>query len=365
MSTAPTERTTGAAVPVEHARAAAPERHQPEPHQPDPHQPDPQRPELSVVVPLVDEAESLPQLLHEVRTALDPSVPGAPRSWELVLVDDGSRDGSWDVVQRLVADDERVVGLRLRRNFGKSAALAAGVSASRGELVAMMDADLQDDPAELPALLARIEAGADLVSGHKVDRKDPLHKRLPSRLYNRVTGLVTGLRLNDHNCGLKVARREVFEHLPLYGELHRYIAALAHSAGFAVEEKGVNHRARVHGRSKFGLERYARGALDLLTVVALTRFGRRPNHLLGGAGILLGVLGGAVLAYLAVVWAVTAEPIGDRPLLLAGVLLVLVGVQLVSLGILAELLVSRRLREDEPLRLVAEQSVHGRGPGRG
>ena len=246
-------------------------------------------------------------------------------------------------------------GLRLRRNFGKSAALAAGFQASNGPIIATLDGDLQDDPAEIPAMVARLDEPADLVAGRKADRRDPLSKRLPSKVFNFFTSLVTGLRLRDHNCGLKVARREVFESAVLYGEMHRFFAAISHAQGFTVVEQPVNHRARTHGSSKFGFERYVRGGLDLLTVVTLTRYGRRPAHLFGGIGLVLGLAGFLILLYLTGIWAFTDQSIGNRPLLLMGVLFVLVAVQLTSLGVLGELIISKDAAESDPLRHVAER----------
>lgn len=314
----------------------------------------PVTPALSVVVPLKDEVESLATLVAQVRAALTDRVSG---TWELVLVDDGSTDGSWAEVCRLAREDPAVRGLRLRTNKGKSAALAAGIAATTGPVIVTLDADLQDDPEEIPALLAALDSGADLVSGYKVDRHDRLDKRLPSKLYNRVTSLVTGLQLNDHNCGLKAGRRDVFEGVPLHGELHRYITATAHAAGWRVVEQPVRHRPRLHGRSKFGLERYSRGALDLLTVVTLTRFGRRPGHLFGGTGLLSMLAGLTVLVYLSAIWAFTDQAIGGRPLLLLGVLLMVLGVQLLSTGMLAELQLSRQLSSEDPHADVAETTA--------
>jgi glycosyltransferase involved in cell wall biosynthesis len=310
-------------------------------------------PRLSVVVPLKDEEPSLAELVRQVRAAMATCDSGG---WELIFVDDGSTDGSWGRILELAAEEPHVRGLRLRANFGKSAALAAGVSAAVGQIVVTLDADLQDDPAEIPALLADLRAGADLVSGYKVSRQDPWSKRLPSKVFNRVTSIVFGLKLHDHNCGLKVARREVLEGVPLYGELHRYVAATAHADGWRVVERPVNHRARQHGTSKFGAERYVRGALDLLTVVALTRFGRRPAHLFGGIGAVAMVAGLLILTYLSGVWAFTDEPIGDRPLLLLGVLLLVTSVQLLSTGMLAELQVHKQSLLDDPRRRVLEQT---------
>ena len=313
------------------------------------------RVDISVLVPIKDEVESLKQLSDEITRALDEGAdPSVNSRWELILIDDGSIDGSWDEIVRLSGQDPRIRGLRFRRNFGKSAALAAGLAASSGQIIATLDGDLQDDPAELPSMIARLDQPVDLVAGHKAERKDPLTKRLPSKVFNFFTSLVTGLKLRDHNCGLKVGRREAFSSVPLYGEMHRFLAAICHANGFTVVEQSVNHRPRVHGSSKFGLERYARGGLDLLTVVTLTRFSRRPAHLLGGVGLTLGLIGMAILIYLSGIWLFTDQAIGGRPLLLMGVLLVLVAVQLTSLGLLAEMMINRDAMADDRMRYVIE-----------
>ncbi|MGW0890282.1 glycosyltransferase family 2 protein [Saccharopolyspora sp. NPDC002578] len=309
--------------------------------------------EVSLLAPAKNEGESLPKLFAEITAAMD----AQPRSWELLVVDDGSTDDSWRVITEHAAVDPRVRGLRLRRNFGKAAALAAGVAEVRGRLLVTLDADLQDDPAEVPRLLAELDAGADLVSGHKAQRKDPLGKRLPSKFFNWMTGVITGLRLSDHNCGLKAARTEVYRRVPLYGELHRYIPALAHQLGYRVRELPVHHRAREHGTSKYGLERYVRGALDLLTVVALTRYGRRPAHLFGGLGVVAGSLGTLILLYLTGVWVFTENSIGTRPLLTLGILLEIFSVQMISTGLLAELVLHRTGRDEDVTDLVADSTT--------
>jgi len=306
--------------------------------------------DMSILVPVKDEAESLDQLAKEVILVLE-----GIRTWELIFVDDGSTDHSWAKIVDLAETDSRIRGIRFRRNFGKSAALAAGFANSNGEIIVTLDGDLQDDPSEIPALLARLEEPADLVAGYKAERHDPWGKRMASKVFNFFTGLVTGLRLKDHNCGLKVARRDAFAAVPLYGEMHRYIAAIAHAQGFRVVEEAVNHRPRMHGKSKFGLERYARGGLDLLTVLGLTRYTHRPAHLFGGVGLGLGVLGMAILVYLTGVWLFTDQSIGSRPLLLLGVLLVLVAVQLASLGLLAEMMVNREAAGENDLRHITER----------
>lgn len=312
-------------------------------------------PLVSVLVPVKDEEESLKQLIAETADALTPeSDVERARHWELIFIDDGSVDDSWQAVIDLSQAHDNVGGIRLRRNFGKSEALSAGLSIARGEIIVTMDGDLQDDPAELPRMIDQIDESVDLVVGHKAERRDPLSKRWASRVFNFVTSIVTGLRLRDHNCGLKVGKRAVFERVPLYGEMHRFIAAIAHAQGFRVVEQPVNHRPRQFGFSKFGIERYARGGLDLLTVVTLTRYNRRPAHLFGGIGIIVGLIGGALLIYLTALWLFTDQSIGNRPLLLLGVLLVLLAVQLVSLGVLAELIVSQRVQREDRDRNVIE-----------
>ena len=318
----------------------------------------PQRIYLSVLIPVKDEVDSLKQLTAELTEVLADVVVSGMRSpdWELIFIDDGSTDGSWERIVELAAQDVRVKGLRFRRNLGKSAALAAGLEASSGEIIATMDGDLQDDPSELPKMISRLDDPADLVAGHKTRRQDPRGKRVASRLFNFFTSLMTGLKLQDHNCGLKVGRREVFMAVPLYGEMHRFFAAMSHAHGFRVVEQPVNHRARQFGSSKFGMERYVRGGLDLLTVITLTRYNRRPAHLLGGIGLALGFIGGAILLYLSGVWFFTDQPIGSRPLLLMGVLFVLVAVQLTSLGLLAELILNRAVTDEDPLTHVTDRA---------
>jgi glycosyltransferase involved in cell wall biosynthesis len=304
---------------------------------------------LSIIVPVFDEAESLPTLADEIRAACTANAV----EFEVVLVDDGSRDASWEIIARLAAEDPRFRGIRFRRNFGKAAALTAAMRASRGELLMMMDADLQDDPAEIPKFLAALESGYDVVNGWKQRRLDPWHKVWPSRVFNGMIGSLTGLRLHDHNCGLKLFRRAVADEIRIYGELHRFIAVLAHARGFRVTELVVHHRERKHGRSKYGIRRFLRGFLDLLTVKFLTGFGQRPQHMLGAVGLTFLGLGALGLAYLGAVWLVTQTglsdlgPIGSRPLLAYSVAATLLGGQALSLGLLAELIVSNTVRPED------------------
>lgn len=315
--------------------------------------------DVSLLVPVKDEFESLKDLAAEVTVTMDgrPADGVAGNRWELIFIDDGSTDGSWGEIVRLSQQDPRIRGLRVRRTFGKSAALSAGFATSTGRIIVTLDGDLQDDPAEIPGMIARLGEPADLVAGHKAYRRDPLGKRLPSKVFNFFTSVVTGLKLKDHNCGLKVARREVLAHTPLYGEMHRYFAATSHAQGFRVVEQPVNHRPRRHGSSKFGLERYARGGLDLLTVMSLTRYTHRPAHLFGGVGLTIGLLGVVILGYLSALWLFTDQAIGGRPLLLMGVLFVLLAMQLVSLGLVAEMMISREVTREDPLRHVTEQTA--------
>jgi dolichol-phosphate mannosyltransferase len=309
---------------------------------------------ISVVVPVRDEELTVEPLYDELARAF--SDRGEP--WEVVFVDDGSRDGTHAALVRLHAAATNVRVVRLRRNMGKAAALDAGFREVEGDVVVTIDGDLQDDPAEIPRLLAKLDEGYDLVTGWKVRRNDGVARRVLSRVFNRVTGWMSGVRLHDMNCGLKAFRLDVARELDLYGELHRFIPVLADDLGFRVTEIAVNHRPREHGRSRYGMERYARGFLDLLTVTFMSRYRHRPLHLFGGLGLVLGSLGTAILVYLTVV-KLTGEPIGRRPLLLLGVLLVVVGIQFLSLGLLSELVTSQhreRLRalDDRRSRLVDE-----------
>jgi len=296
---------------------------------------------LSIVIPVYNEVESLPELHRE----LDEVARTHRYDLEVIFVDDGSQDGSWQVIQKIAQQDSRVRGIRFRRNFGKAAALDAGFTKSRGELVMTLDADLQDDPHEIPNFLAKIEQDLDVVSGWKRVRRDPWHKVIPSRVFNWLVSWITGVRLHDHNCGMKCYRREIFHEVRLYGELHRFVPVLAAARGFRVGELAINHRPRVHGRSKYGISRFMKGWLDLMTVKFLTGFGQRPQHLLGSLGILLFLLGMFGMTYLAGYW-VAAQlfpeagllPLHERPVLIYSAAAMLLGGQLMSIGFLAELI---------------------------
>jgi glycosyltransferase involved in cell wall biosynthesis len=308
---------------------------------------------ISVVVPIHNEERTIALLYDE----LDSTLQGLGHPWEAVLIDDGSTDGSYAALTRLHAAQDNVTVVRLRRNFGKAAALAAGFARARGDVIVTIDADLQDDPAEIPRLLVKLEEGYDLVSGWKARRHDPLRRRVLSRLFNLVAGWISGVRLHDLNCGLKAYRAEVVRGLRLYGELHRFIPVLAHQRGFRIAELPVNHRPREHGRSRYGIERYLRGFLDLLTVSFIGRYRHRPLHLFGGLGLALSTGGIGVLVYLTVVKAL-GHAIGQRPLLILGVLLVVVGLQVFSLGLITELITSHheeRASERERAEALVEE----------
>ena len=300
---------------------------------------------ISVVIPVCNEEESLATLYGELAAV----VVGLARGpVEFIFVDDGSRDRSWSVIASLSASDPRVSAIRFRRNFGKAAALTAGFQAARGDLVFTLDADLQDDPAEIPRFLDQIEGGYDVMSGWKKTRHDPWHKVYPSRVFNWLVSLLTGCHLHDHNCGFKLYRREALREVGIYGELHRFIPVLAHARGFRVGELEVRHRRRRHGASKYGIARFVKGFLDLMTVRFLTRFRERPLHMLGGIGLALLALGALGMISLAVFWLDPANrPIGNRPLLFYSIALLLVGLQLVSVGILAELVTSYNIRTED------------------
>jgi glycosyltransferase involved in cell wall biosynthesis len=295
---------------------------------------------LSVVVPVHNEEPTLARLREELEAAL-----AANGAWEIVYVDDGSSDASFATLTRLHAAHDNVRVVRLRRNFGKAAALAAGFEQAHGEVVVTIDADLQDDPAEIPRLLAKLEEGFDLVSGWKTRRRDPFVRRALSRAFNWVASRLSGIRLHDMNCGLKAYRAEVARSLRLYGELHRFIPVLAHYDGYRVAELPVNHRPRRHGRSRYGPERYLRAFLDLLTVSFMGRYRHRPLHLFGTLGLALGAGGVVILAYLTAL-KLAGQAIGHRPLLMLGVLLVVIGLQFFSLGLVSELVTSHHEERD-------------------
>lgn len=298
---------------------------------------------LSIVIPVYNEEGSLDALHRELREV------AAANGYELdiVFVDDGSTDGSWELIERIAAADPQARGIRFRRNFGKAAALSAGFAAAQGELIMTLDADLQDDPHEIPRFLAKMDQGLDVVSGWKQVRHDPWHKVIPSRIFNGMVSRFTGVRLHDHNCGMKCYRREIFDEVRLYGELHRFVPVLAASRGYRVGELVIQHRARKFGRSKYGVSRFMKGFLDLLTVKFLTGFGQRPQHVLGGIGLISFVTGAAWLLALAIEWTLSRIVPGiedvhlnHRPAVIYALALLLLGGQMLSMGVLAELFVA-------------------------
>ena len=299
-------------------------------------------PDISVVVPLYNEEESLPELLAWI----DRVAAAHAFTYEAILVDDGSSDGSWAVVERLAAQYPTLRGIRFSRNYGKSAALYCGFAAARGEVVITMDADLQDTPEEIPALRRMIlEEGYDLVSGWKKKRHDPIGKRWPSKFFNWTARAATGIRLHDFNCGLKAYRRKVVKSIEVYGEMHRFIPVLARQAGFRrIGEKVVDHHARKYGHSKFGLERMVKGYLDLISVLFMSHFGRSPMYFFGGLGTVMFLLGGATTVWIIAekLWkqahALPLRPVADQPLFYLAILAVILGVQLFLAGFIGELI---------------------------
>jgi dolichol-phosphate mannosyltransferase len=311
---------------------------------------------ISIVIPVYNEKESLEILLSEI----DAVGRQANLELEILFVDDGSTDGSWEVIRRLAQKEERVRGLRFRRNFGKAAALSAGFRHIQGDPIFTLDGDLQDDPQAIPLFLVALEKGVDVVSGWKRIRHDPWHKVFPSRIFNFLVSWLTGVWLHDHNCGMKCYRAEIFREVRLYGELHRFIAVLAAARGYKVSEIEIPHRPRRFGHSKYGVRRFVKGFLDLLTVKFLTGFGQRPQHLLGTIGLVSFVLGALGMVYLGITWIInllqpdTFLPLHQRPLLIYSVAALLLGAQMMSIGFLAELITAYQ-GQDEHSYSIAEQ----------
>lgn len=306
--------------------------------------------EYSLVVPVFNEEESLRILYGEIVAVAET----LSAKIELIFVDDGSTDASWTIIEELVQKDNRVRGIRFRRNFGKAAALDVGFKAATLPIVMTLDADLQDDPHEIPDFLRLIDSGYDVVSGWKKTRRDPWHKVLPSRVFNEMVSRLTGVKLHDHNCGMKCYRREIFDEITLYGELHRFVPVLAASRGYKVGEKVVQHRPRKYGVSKYGFKRFAKGFLDLLTVKFVTGYGQRPQHLLGTLGLSAFGVGAAALGWMALRWVVSRLPaigcggeycLSGRPAVVYSAALMLLGTQLLSVGAIAELLVAYQNRK--------------------
>jgi glycosyltransferase involved in cell wall biosynthesis len=291
---------------------------------------------LSLIIPVYNEEENLPLLCDAIHQALDP----LKNTWEAIFVDDGSRDGSFDVLRVLVEKDpEHMRVLSFRRNFGQTAAIAAGIDHSCGEIIVLMDADMQNDPADIPMLLAKLDEGYDLVSGWRKDRKDNrLTRTIPSNLANGLISWTTGVHLHDYGCTLKAYRRDVLEGFRLYGEMHRFIPVFAHAVGARITELPVHHHARKFGKAKYGLERTIKVILDLFTVKFLLSYSNKPIYLFGGAGIALMFLGAADLLYLFARRTLFGVPVFTSPLLQVGVMFFIMGFQSILMGLIAELL---------------------------
>ncbi len=307
-------------------------------------------PQLSILIPVFNEAESLRQLHAEIAAVVE----AGKYDSEIIFVDDGSVDQSWPVISEIAVADLNVRGIRLRRNFGKAAALQAAIDAAQGDILITIDADLQDDPAEIPKLLEKLDENVDLVSGWKVVRRDPLGKTFPSKIFNGLVGFLTGVKLHDHNCGFKAYRRSIFNDVRLYGEMHRFIPVLASAKGYRIREVAVNHRPRKFGRSKYGWSRLVKGFLDLLTVSFLTGYHQRPQHLIGLVGLLSFLAGILGTVWMAVYWILRVrffndwEPLHQRPLVLYSIGALLLGSQLLCMGFLAELIVAKGQSDSSP-----------------
>jgi len=297
---------------------------------------------VSVVIPLFNEEESLPELALQLEAELDKFTS---RRWEVLFIDDGSTDNSYSVIKKLNDRNRKFKAIRFRRNYGKSAALSVGFAAAQGMIIVTMDADLQDEPAEIQNLVSKLKEGYDLVSGWKKKRNDPINKTIPSRFWNYVTSKASGIRLHDFNCGLKAYRKETAKSLQVYGEMHRYLPALAHWNGFRVAEIPVQHHARRYGRTKFGATRGVKGILDLLTVLFTTRYLKRPLHFFGTIGVLLTLTGCAINCYLMVEWFMGKTYLSNRPLALFGIALIIVGVQSVTTGLIGEMIAKNSLEK--------------------
>jgi glycosyltransferase involved in cell wall biosynthesis len=303
-------------------------------------------PQLSIVIPLLNEEASLQELSGQVIEALS-----GQYSFEIIFVDDGSEDGSWQTIKTIIQSQPQyqIRGIQLSRNYGKSTALQAGFNEAQGRYIATLDADLQDDPQEIPAMIAMLDEGYDMVSGWKKQRNDPLQKTIPSRFFNAVTAALTDIKLHDFNCGLKVYKRAVTDHIHLYGERHRYIPLLAKWEGYdRIGEKQVNHRPRKHGTTKFGLPRFMHGFLDLLTLKFVGRYHQRPMHFFGTLGFIFLVSGTGINLYLAAIKVLYGADLSNRPLLLLGLLLMVLGAQFFSIGFLGELFYKDRHEHDKP-----------------
>lgn len=316
-------------------------------------------PDISVVIPLLNEEESIPHLYRAVTDAMD----AFGRSYEVIVVDDGSRDRSFALLQAIAEEDPRFTVVQLRRNFGQTAAFSAGFAEARGEVVITMDADLQNDPRDVPLLMAKIDEGYDIVSGWRKDRQDRFwDRRLPSMIANQLISNVTDVQLHDYGCSLKAYRRDVLQHVRLYGELHRFIPALASQVGGTVTEVAVNHHARQYGSSKYGIGRTIRVVLDLITVWFLGTYATRPIHVFGTMGLASAAMGLLIGFYLTFLKIFFEQDIGGRPLLLLAVLLVVIGVQLITMGLIGEMVIRTYYESQSKPIYHVRQTVNHRQP---
>ena len=297
--------------------------------------------DISVVIPVKNESKSVVPLYEELHNILTK----IKKKYEIIFIDDGSTDDTFVELEKLHKKNENVKVIQFKQNYGKSDALMAGFSYAEGDFVITMDGDMQDDPSEIPRMLDKIKRGYDLIVGWKFTRNDPITKRLPSKIFNKLTALLTGIKIHDSNCGFKIFRREVIKNLNIYGELHRYIPALVHWKGYKVDEIKVNHRPRKFGKSKYGVTRLIKGFLDLITVKFLTKFAKRPFHLFGTIGFALSTIGFFIGLYMTYLWS-KGVVIWNRPLLIFGVLLMVIGIQFISIGLLGELIISNRKQDD-------------------
>ncbi|OGU60697.1 MAG: glycosyl transferase family 2 [Ignavibacteria bacterium GWF2_33_9] len=300
---------------------------------------------------MLNEEESLPELTKQILMGIQTA---AIENYEIIFIDDGSSDNSFKILKELKEENKRIHCIRFRRNYGKSAALAAGFQKAKGKYVITMDADLQDDPNEIPNLLNKLKEGYDLVSGWKKKRYDPISKTIPSKLFNYTTSLMSGVRLHDFNCGLKGYRSEVVKNLQVYGEMHRYLPALAHFDGFKVTEIPVQHHPRKYGITKFGLSRFVYGFLDLLTVLVTAKYMKRPLHFFGAIGTIFTLLGFITNVVLTLQWFMGEKNLSNRPLLQLGIALIIVGIQFISLGLLGELLVKHHMQNNKNIYSISE-----------
>ena len=304
---------------------------------------------LSIIVPLYNEEESIRPLVNEIKRALG----RVDIDYEVLFIDDGSQDDSLKQIKEISKTDKRFRFISFRKNYGKSAALHTGFKNAKGNAVVTIDADLQDDPQEISNLLKKLDDGYDLCSGWKKKRKDPFIKKYSSKLFNFITRLISGIKIHDINCGLKAYRKEVVENIKVYGEMHRYIPVLAKWQGFKITETPVQHRARRYGKTKYGISRFFKGFVDLITVTFATRYIKRPMHFFGFFGALAFIAGVIVLGYLTVLW-IQGQPLSNRPMIFLGMLLIIVGVQMFSVGLLGEMLVHNS--KDEKEYVIKEKS---------